>query len=150
MFEIKYSSLSSAVEGTYVPAHDAMTRPPSDKKGSALQAASHQALEQNGLIAVSVPESLVPGDNLLVRAPDDSDRVISAVVPDGALPGHTFLVKIPAGEAPPIVAMGIPVQADLSEDTDTASHQQGSTGCGGVSLCFVALMVMSSVLYDCY
>jgi hypothetical protein len=155
MNETKYSSLSS-VEGKYVTAHDdystypAMRRPidnlpkgpPSDKVlirtgGNALQAVSRQTLEHNGLMAVSVPESLVPGDNLLVRAPDGSDRVISVVLPDGARPGHTFLVKIPAEEAAPIVAMGIPVQADLL-GIDTASQQQnqnyGRTDGGGVQV----------------
>jgi hypothetical protein len=110
---------------------------------------SRQALEQNGLMAVSVPESLVPGDNLLIRAPDGSDRgVISAVVSEGARPGYVLLVKMPADEAAPTVAMGIPIEADLL-DTDTASHQQGKAGCGGgFSLCFVALVVISSVLYE--
>jgi hypothetical protein len=141
MNETKYSSLSF-VKGKYVPARDgystypAMKRPtdenlpkgpPADKVlirtgGNALQAVSREALEQNGLMAVSVPESLVPGDNLLVRAPDGSDRVVSVVVPKGALPGHSFLVRMPQ-EAPPICVMGIPVQADLV-DFDTAPQQQ--------------------------
>jgi hypothetical protein len=134
MNETKYSSLSS-VEGKYLSAYissatyPAMRRPidnlpnkgpPSDKvlirtRGNALQAVSRQILEQNGLMAVSVPMSSLPGNKLLVRAPDGSDRVISVVIPKGALPGHSFLVKMPAEEAAPICVMGIPVQADLVE-----------------------------------
>jgi hypothetical protein len=156
MNETKYSSLSS-VEGKYVPARNgyttypAMRRPidnlqqkgcPSDKVlirtgGNALQAVSRQALEQEGLMAVSVPNSLVPGDNLYVRAPDGSDRVVLVVVPDGALPGHTFLVKMPVEEAAPVAVMGIPVSADLL-DHDTASQQQhqndGRIGGGGAQV----------------
>lgn len=155
MNETKYSSLSS-VDGKYVPARDgystypAMRRsidtlqkgPPSDKvlirtAGNALQAVSRHALEQNGLIAVSVPNSLLPGDDLLVRAPDGSGRVISIVVPKGAFPGHTFLVKMPAEKAAHICVMGIPVQADLLE-SGTSSQQQyqnhGSTGGGGTQV----------------
>jgi hypothetical protein len=145
MNETKYSSLSS-VEGKYLSAHiststyPAMRRPidnlpkgpPSDRVlirtgGNALQAVSRQVLEQHGLMAVSVPKNSLPGNKLLVRAPDGSDRVISAVVPKGAFPGHTFLVKIPAEEAVPICVVGIPVQADLVAQL----HQNhGSTGVG--------------------
>ena len=145
MSETKYSSLSS-VEGKYLSAYissatyPAMRRPidnlpkgpPSDKVliptgGNALQAVSRQVLAQNGLMAVSVPESSLPGNKLLVRAPDGSDRVISAVVPKGAFPGHTFFVKIPAEEAVPICVMGIPVQADL---VDQQHRNHGRTGVG--------------------
>jgi hypothetical protein len=104
--------------------------PPSDKvlirtEGNTLQAVSRQALEQNVLVAASVPESLAPGrDNLLIRAPDGSDRVISVVVPKGARPGHVFLVKMPAEEAAPIVAMGIPVEeADLLDTDSTPARK---------------------------
>jgi hypothetical protein len=117
------------------------TGPPPDSVlirtgGNALQAVSRRALEQKGLMAVSVPEGLNPGDNLLVRSPDGSGRVISAVVPEGALPGHTFLVQMPVEEKPPtpIAVMGVPVQADLL-DTYTSSQQQeqqshGNAGAG--------------------
>jgi hypothetical protein len=145
MNETKYSSLSS-VEGKYVPARDdystypAMRRPidnlpkgpPSDKVlirtgGNALQAVSRQILGQNGLMAVTVPNRSLPGDELLVRAPDGSDRVISAVVPKRALPGHTFLVKMPAEEAVPICVMGIPVQGDLVEQQYQNHESNGAS-----------------------
>jgi hypothetical protein len=158
MNETKYSSLSS-VEGKYIPARDgystypAMRRPidnlsqgcPSGKilirtGGNALQAVSRQALEQEGLMAVSVPNSLVPGDILHVRAPDGSDRVVSVVVPDGALPGHTFLVKMPVEEkeVPPIAVMGIPVQADLSDFDAMLQPQHQNYGRTGGSAQVVA------------
>jgi hypothetical protein len=81
---------------------------------------------------------------LLVRAPDGSDKVghVGSRSRRGS-PGNTFLVKMPAEEAALIVVMGVPVPADLS-GIETASDQQGSTGGGGVCLCFFAL-----ILYDC-
>jgi hypothetical protein len=143
MHETKYSSLSS-VEGKYLSAYissatyPAMRRPidnlpkGSDRVfiptgGNALQAVSREVLEQNGLMAVSVPASSLPGNKLLVRAPDGSDRVISAVVPKGAFPGHTFLVRIPAEEAVPVCVMGIPVQADLAEQKHR-NHERAGVG----------------------
>jgi hypothetical protein len=151
MNETKYSNLKF-VKGKYVPGYydratyPAMRRPidnnlpkagpPPDKvlirtAGNALQAVSREILGQNGLMAVSVPEGSLPGDELLVRAPDGSDRLISAVVPKRALPGHTFLVKMPAEKVHPICVMGVPVQAD-HVDADTTSQQQhenhGSNG----------------------
>lgn len=125
--ETEYAPLST-VEGEYVPpptdrsrwVYPGMRRfpppgtgPPPDSilvrtGGNALQAVKRQVLEkqmdQQQLIAATVPDGLLPGDTILVSVPGDEEgqqpqgRVVSAFIPEGALPGHTFLVLLPGEE----------------------------------------------------
>ena len=71
--------------------------------GNALQAIDRKALEQDNVVAVTVPWNTRPGDVMLVRLPQD--RMVRTVVPEGMQPGHVFLVKVPE----PTVVTGIPV-----------------------------------------
>jgi len=74
--------------------------------GNALQAVSRTILDEDNLMAVTVPEGLGPGDNLYVVVPGTKieSRTIQAVVPPDAYAGHVFLVRIPkegAAVSPP-------------------------------------------------
>lgn len=150
MNETEYSSLSSA-EGKYVPipagGNHYSTYPGSLRTvinapelgsdtvlirtgGNALQAVSRQTTDQQGIMAVSVPEGLQPGDSLLARTPDGS-RVVSAIVPKGVLFGHTFLVQIPPKvdeekAQAPIAVVGVPVDGDLM-NMPMQNHYGGRT-----------------------
>lgn len=73
--------------------------------GNALQAIPRAQLEQQDLIAVTVPGVSKPGDDILVAAPDDG-RLIRATIPDRACAGQTFFVHVPP---PQVAAMGIPI-----------------------------------------
>lgn len=136
-------SLLPTVEGTYMPSNWRQypgnrkiplvelwaAGPPPDRVliktgGNALQAVSREALEQDDLIAVSVPEGINPGDELLVASPDATGRVVSAVVPERALPGHTFLVKLPPLSEAPVAAVGVPLEEN--DITNEASNKSGT------------------------
>jgi hypothetical protein len=82
--------------------------------GNALQAVHRRDIEEKNMMAVSVPEGVRPGDEILVRTVDGSGRILSSIVPTGALPGHTFLIQMPPNQEPAL-AVGV-----LMEDCSTA------------------------------
>lgn len=82
--------------------------------GNALQAVSKQVLEQQNLLAVSVPENMNPGDPLLVT--DGNGRVIHAIIPEGAFAGNTFMVQMPEMDHA-IQATAVPI-----DDHSGATH----------------------------
>jgi len=97
--------------------------------GNALQAVNRKALEEEDLIAVSVPEGLHPGDELLVAIPNGNGSVVLAVVPERALPGHTFLVKLPPASQTPVAAVGIPL-----EEENTTTESTNNSGTAGTTV----------------
>jgi len=103
--------------------------------GTALQAVSREEALQDNMVAVSVPENVKPGQEILVTAPDGSGRCMRATVPEGALPGHTFLVKFePEATTHPVVAvMGIPVEQDLLLNTEEELKKNEKESVGEVS-----------------
>jgi hypothetical protein len=78
--------------------------------GTALQAVPREAALEPDMISVSVPEGVIPGQEILVTHPDGTGRCMRATVPDGALPGHSFLVQF-RSDAEPV--MGVQVEQDL-------------------------------------
>lgn len=70
--------------------------------GNALQAVPREVLAQKHLLAVSVPEGVPTGDEILVQAPDG--RLLNAVIPPHAQAGQIFFVH-----APPVADTGVPL-----------------------------------------
>lgn len=103
--------------------------------GTALQAIPKEQVLQDDVVAVSVPENVHPGQEILVKAPPTNGildgRCIRATVPEGALPGHTFLVKFDSTDTQHdvVAVMGVPVEQDLllSMDTDEKKNTPSNT-----------------------
>ena len=75
--------------------------------GNALQAIDRQSLEQDNVMAVTVPYNVRPGQTMLIRVPNSHyERLVTVTVPMGVHPGHVFLIRIPE----PTVVTGIPVE----------------------------------------
>eukprot|EP00545_Synedropsis_sp_CCMP1620_P005488 CAMPEP_0119009424 /NCGR_PEP_ID=MMETSP1176-20130426/4353_1 /TAXON_ID=265551 /ORGANISM="Synedropsis recta cf, Strain CCMP1620" /LENGTH=245 /DNA_ID=CAMNT_0006961937 /DNA_START=51 /DNA_END=788 /DNA_ORIENTATION=- len=77
--------------------------------GNALQAVDNSILEQDDLVAVTIPDkNLKAGDTLLVVSPDGS-RAVSARIPEGHDVGSVFFVQF---AAPAVVAVGVPLSSE--------------------------------------
>lgn len=85
--------------------------------GNALQAIDRKALEQKNVMAVTVPWNTGPGDEMLVRLPQD--RLIRTRVPEGMQPGHVFLLRVPE----PTVVTGVPVEI-RAQDANVVPSQE--------------------------
>ena len=100
--------------------------------GNALQAVDRQALQQENVVAVTVPWYGRPGQAMLVRIPsssskdmDHAGRLVRTQIPLDIPPGSVFLVQLPPPAIPSTpnksaVYTGIPV--DLSRITMTTSN----------------------------
>jgi len=93
--------------------------------GNALQAIDRKALEEKNVMAVTVPWNTRPGDEMLVRMPQD--RLIRTRVPEDMQPGHVFLMRVPE----PTVVIGVPVDFQ-SQDTKVVSSQEVDMAPGDV------------------
>lgn len=76
-----------------------------------------QAVEQNDLVKVVVPDGVDPGQTLVVACPDGSGRMVRAQVPEGAMPGNVFLIRIPPVQ--PVVVIGVPVERNDGDTIQT-------------------------------
>ncbi|CAB9516892.1 expressed unknown protein [Seminavis robusta] len=76
------------LDGVSAPSHTVFVK----TGGNALQAVDRSALQQKGVVAVTVPWNARPGQEMLVR---HGDRWVTTQVPDHMLPGHVFLMRVP-------------------------------------------------------
>lgn len=76
--------------------------------GNALIAVDRTVASSKDMVAVSVPWNVTPGQTIIVNAPGDSGRSVTATVPEGVFAGHTFMVRFPATVDTALLVTGVP------------------------------------------
>jgi hypothetical protein len=112
----------------------------SSQNQNATTLASQDQHNADVLISVTVPEGVLPGQEIHVRRPGGSGALMEAVVPSGMTPGSIFYVRAPlednhlSNDVRPMPAQlndataPPPPSADFSQCLDTPQHDKYEAG----------------------